>query len=166
MDSVFDDNSTLVLLCFHGDGKKEAEGFLSEGICQFLDALVDCERVQVQHSFPKRGRGSKAIQIFPEIHPLSEVQVSLLWQCTLHTLQKKRMKIFFTAFIDWFSHMCISDVNEHICRVSEMLVTFETLAGRGVLESLQLFRICVEHQSLPLFAHLRQNTISFKSGNG
>ena len=82
------------------------------------------------------------------------------------TLSKKRMKIFFTAFIDWFSHMCISDVNEHICRVSEMLVTFETLAGRGVLESLQLFRICIEHQSLPLFAHLRQNTISFKSGNG
>ena len=57
MDGVFDDNSTLVLLCFHGDGKKEAEGFLSEGICQFLDALVDCERVQVQHSFPKRVKG-------------------------------------------------------------------------------------------------------------
>lgn len=100
MDSVFDDNSTLVLLCFHGDGKKEAEGFLSEGICQFLDALVDCvpKRVQVQHSFPKRGRGSKAIQIFPEIHPLSEVQVSLLWQCTLHTLQKKNENIFHSFY--------------------------------------------------------------------
>ena len=72
-----------------------------------------------------------------------------------HTL-KRNKKTFFTTFIDWFSHMSISDVNEHICRVSETLVTFETLAGRGILESLQLFRICVEHQSLPLFAHLNK----------
>ena len=52
--------------------------------------------------------------------------------------------------------MCVSYVNEHICRVSKFLVTFETFAGGGILESLQLFRICVEHQPLPLFAHLKE----------
>ena len=72
-----------------------------------------------------------------------------------HTL-KRNKKTFFTTFIDWFSHMGISDVNEHICRVSEKLLTFETLARRRILESLQLFRICVEHQPLPLFAHLNK----------
>ena len=64
-------------------------------------------------------------------------------------------KTFFTAFIDWFSDMYISDVDEHICRVSECLVTHETFASRWIFESLQLLDICVEHQSLPFLAHLK-----------
>ena len=52
--------------------------------------------------------------------------------------------------------MRVSYVNEHICRVFKFLVTFETFAGGGILESLQLFRIRVEHQPLPLFANLKK----------
>ena len=75
-------------------------------------------------------------------------------------------KTFFTAFIDWFSDMYISDVDEHICRVSECLVTLETFASRWIFESLQLLDICVEHQSLPFLAHLKGITPKslFKTG--
>ena len=57
-------------------------------------------------------------------------------------------------FIDWFSHMCISNVDEHICRIGESLIAPKTFAGARILEGLQLLRICVEHKALPLFTHL------------
>ena len=73
----------------------------------------------------------------------------------------EHIKTLFTAFIDWFSDMRISDVNEHICRVFIVLVTFETLARCKILERLQLFRICVEHQPLPLLAYLNKTFLFF-----
>ena len=57
-------------------------------------------------------------------------------------------------FIDWFSHMYISNVDEHICRICESLIALKTFAGEGIFEGLQLLRIRVEHKALPLFTHL------------
>ena len=57
-------------------------------------------------------------------------------------------------FIDWFLHMCISNVDEHICRIGESLIAPKTFAGEGIFEGLQLLRIRVEHKALPLFTHL------------
>ena len=57
-------------------------------------------------------------------------------------------------FIDWFLHMCISNVDEHICRIGEPLIAPKTFAGARIFEGLQLLRIRVEHKALPLFTHL------------
>ena len=57
----------------------------------------------------------------------------------------------FISFLD----VHISDMYEHISRVSELFLTLETLPWTAVLELLQLWTDCIEHQPLPRLANLR-----------